>query len=123
MEHARAPCPLPRPHPPVQVRKEPRARVLVVEDCRPLADLVADGFADQGISTDVAYEGAEAAGNLGVNSYDVVVLDRSLPGVPGDALSQMNSSSSERATVLMLSGTAPPQKGRAASAWGLTTTW
>ena len=79
-----------------------------MEDCRPLADLVAEGLADQGIAADVAYDGAEAAGKLGVNSYDVVVLDRSLPGVPGDALCQMISSSSEPSMVLMLSGAASP---------------
>jgi DNA-binding response OmpR family regulator len=81
---------------------------LVVEDCRPLADLVAEGFADQGIAADVAYDGAVAAGKLSLNSYDVVVLDRSLPGIPGDALCQMISSSSERSMVLMLSGAASP---------------
>jgi DNA-binding response OmpR family regulator len=79
-----------------------------VEDCRPLADLVAEGFADQGIAADVAYDGTEAASKLAVNSYDVVVLDRTLPGVPGDAICQMISSTSERSMVLMLSGAASP---------------
>jgi DNA-binding response OmpR family regulator len=83
-------------------------RVLVVDDCRPLANLVAEGFADQGIAADVAYDGAEAAGKLAVNTYDVVVLDRKLPGVPGDTLCQMISSSSERSMVLLLSGAASP---------------
>ena len=32
-------------------------RVLVVEDCQPLADLVAEGLSDQGIAADVAYDG------------------------------------------------------------------
>ncbi len=68
-------------------------RVLVVDDCRPLADLVSEGLADQGIAADVAYDGTEAACKLGVNSYDVVVLDRTLPGVPGDTLCRMISGS------------------------------
>lgn len=79
-----------------------------MDDCRPLADLVAEGLTDQGIAADVAYDGAEAAGKIGVNNYDVVVLDRSLPGVPGDALCQMISSAGERSMVLMLSGAASP---------------
>ena len=62
---------------------------MVVDDCRPLADLVAEGLTDQGIAADVAYDGAEAAGKIGVNNYDVVVLD-------------------ERSMVLMLSGAASP---------------
>ncbi len=85
-------------------------RVLVVEDCRPLADLVAEGLADQGIAADVAYDGTEAARKLGVNGYDVVVLDRTLPGVPGDTLCRMISGSDGGAMVLMLSGAASPEE-------------
>jgi DNA-binding response OmpR family regulator len=85
-------------------------RVLVVEDCQPLADLVAEGLSDQGIAADVAYDGTEAAGKLEVNSYDVVVLDRTLPGVPGDTLCRMISGSDGRAMVLMLSGAASPEE-------------
>ncbi len=85
-------------------------RVLVVEDYQPLADLVAEGLSDQGIAADVAYDGTEAADKLGVNSYDVVVLDRTLPGVPGDTLCRMISGSDGRAMVLMLSGAASPEE-------------
>jgi DNA-binding response OmpR family regulator len=85
-------------------------KVLVVEDCQALADLVAEGLSDQGIATDVAYDGTEAASKLAVNSYDVVVLDRTLPGVPGDTLCRMISGSDGRAMVLMLSGAASPEE-------------
>jgi DNA-binding response OmpR family regulator len=85
-------------------------RVLVVEDCQPLADLVAEGLSDEGIAADVAYDGTEAVGKLGVNSYDVVVLDRTLPGVPGDTLCRMISSADDRAMVLILSGAASPEE-------------
>ena len=60
----------------------------MVEDCRRLADLVAEGLSDQGIVTDVAYDGTAAALKLDHNAYDVVVLDRAVPGVHGDALCQ-----------------------------------
>jgi DNA-binding response OmpR family regulator len=83
---------------------------LVVEDYHPLADLVVDGLSDQGIAADVAYDGTEAAGKLGVNSYDVVVLDRTLPGVPGDTLCRMISRSDGHAMVLMPSGAASPDE-------------
>ena len=85
-------------------------RVLVVEDCRSLADLVAEGLSGQGIAADVAYDGTEAAAKLGINSYDVVVLDRTLPGVPGDTLCRMVSSADERSMVLMVSGAASPEE-------------
>jgi DNA-binding response OmpR family regulator len=81
-------------------------RVLVVEDCRSLANLLAEGLSDQGIAADVAYDGTAAADKLGVSRYDVVVLDRTLPGIPGDTLCHMISGANERCMVLMLSGAA-----------------
>ena len=55
-------------------------RVLVVEDSRLIADAVVEGLRDQGMAVDVAYNGLEAAAKLNLNPYDVVVLDRDLPG-------------------------------------------
>jgi DNA-binding response OmpR family regulator len=83
-------------------------RVLVVEDYRPLADLVAEGLSDQGMATDVAYDGTQAKSKLTVNAYDVVVLDRNLPGIHGDALCKMISGGDKRVMVLMLSGAESP---------------
>lgn len=85
-------------------------RVLVVEDCKSLADAVAEGLSYEGMAADVAYDGTEAAGKLCVNSYDVVVLDRTLPGVTGDRLCQMIGSSERRSMVLMISGAASPEE-------------
>ena len=59
-------------------------RVLVVEDDRLLADAVADGLRRRTLAVDVAYDGDEALERCLVTRYDVVVLDRDLPGVPGD---------------------------------------
>jgi DNA-binding response OmpR family regulator len=59
-------------------------RVLVVEDERLLADAVATGLRREGMAVDVAYDGTSADQRLAVNDYDVVVLDRDLPGVHGD---------------------------------------
>jgi DNA-binding response OmpR family regulator len=55
-------------------------RVLVVEDERLLADTIADGLRRQAMAVDVAYDGGAALERLAVNDYDVVVLDRDLPG-------------------------------------------
>ncbi len=59
-------------------------RVLVVEDSRTLADALVEGLRDEGMAVDVAYDGLQAATKLDLNAYDVVVLDRDLPGVHGD---------------------------------------
>ena len=77
-------------------------RVLVVEDARALADLLAEGLRDQGMAVDVAYDGLEAAAKLDVNGYQVVVLDRDLPGLHGDTLCQLVTERDERPMVLML---------------------
>jgi DNA-binding response OmpR family regulator len=61
-------------------------RVLVVEDEELLADAVAAGLRREAIAVDVAYDGDEAGERIDVHAYDVVVLDRDLPGVPGDEL-------------------------------------
>ena len=60
----------------------PRVRVLVAEDERRVADAVARGLRREGMAVDVAYDGAAALERLAVNDYDVVVLDRDLPGAP-----------------------------------------
>jgi DNA-binding response OmpR family regulator len=83
-------------------------RVLVVEDATALAEVVAEGLRDQGLAVDVAYDGLEAAVKLDVNSYDVVVLDRDLPGLHGDALCQMITERDDRAMVLMLTAAGSP---------------
>lgn len=59
-------------------------RVLVVEDEQLLADAVATGLRREAMAVDVVYDGAAALERVGVNDYDVVVLDRDLPLVHGD---------------------------------------
>jgi DNA-binding response OmpR family regulator len=59
-------------------------RVLVVEDETLLADAVAEGLRHWGAAVDVTYDGDAALDRLGVNAYDVLVLDRDLPGTHGD---------------------------------------
>lgn len=83
-------------------------RVLVVEDSASLADVLVEGLRDQGMAVDAALDGLEAAAKLGVNAYDVVVLDRDLPGLHGDVLCQMITSSDQRAMVIMLTAAGTP---------------
>ena len=92
-------------------------RVLVVEDARHLADVVAEGLRDQGMAVDVAYDGQDGAWKLAANEYHVVVLDRDLPGLHGDALCRMITEGDNRAMVLML--TAADSPGDRVSGLGL----
>ena len=77
-------------------------RVLVVEDSHTLADAIAEGLNDEGMAVDVAHDGLQAAAKLDLNSYDVVVLDRDLPGVHGDTICRMITERENPAMVLML---------------------
>ena len=83
-------------------------RVLVAEDARTLADVLAEGLRDAGMAVDVARDGLEAAARLGATAYDVVVLDRDLPGLHGDTLCQMITGRDGRAMVLMLTAAGAP---------------
>ncbi|MEU8038512.1 response regulator [Streptosporangium sp. NPDC049078] len=83
-------------------------RVLVVEDARALAAVLVEGLSDQGMAVDVAHDGLEAAAKLDLNAYDVVVLDRDLPGIHGDALCRMIAERDERVMVLMLTAAGSP---------------
>ena len=83
-------------------------RVLVVEDSRELADGVAEGLRDQGMAVDVSYDGWDAAAKLGLNAYQVVILDRDLPGLHGDTLCRMIADGGSSAMVLMLTASGSP---------------
>ncbi|MEU2089284.1 response regulator transcription factor [Nocardia beijingensis] len=77
-------------------------RVLVVEDEKLLADAIADGLRRHAMAVDVVYDGAAALERTGVHAYDVVVLDRDLPGVSGDAVCGTLVASGGSARILML---------------------
>jgi DNA-binding response OmpR family regulator len=77
-------------------------RVLVVEDHVELANDIADGLRDQGIGADVAYDGSVAIEKAVLTRYDVVVLDRDLPRIHGDAVCVSLVGAGSRARILML---------------------
>jgi DNA-binding response OmpR family regulator len=77
-------------------------RVLVVEDERRLADAVARAFRHRAMAVDVAYEGESALRKAGIAEYDVVVLDRDLPGVHGDDVCRALRAMDSGAAILML---------------------
>lgn len=83
-------------------------RVLVVEDIARHANRIAEGLCDQGIAVDVAYDGREAASKVNVNPYDVVLLDRDLPGIHGDQLCRLITQTEDPPMVLMLTAAGAP---------------
>ena len=77
-------------------------RILVVEDENWLADAIATGLRREAMAVDVAYDGIAGNERLGINDYDVVVLDRDLPGMHGDELCRHLGASRPGVRVLML---------------------
>jgi DNA-binding response OmpR family regulator len=77
-------------------------RVLVVEDERNLADAIARGLRRKGMAVDVAYDGPSGHEMAYVTRYDVVVLDRDLPGMHGDEICAALVASGMLTRVLML---------------------
>ncbi|MEU6944632.1 response regulator transcription factor [Streptomyces sp. NPDC046316] len=59
-------------------------RVLLVEDEAFLAEMIAEGLRRDALAVDVAGDGLEALRKMQFGEYDVVVLDRDLPGMHGD---------------------------------------
>ena len=76
-------------------------RVLVVEDHPRLAATVATVLRREGMAVDVAFDGREALDRAALTDYDVVVLDRDLPGVHGDDVCR-SLAKAGRSAVLML---------------------
>ncbi len=77
-------------------------RVLVTEDDEILAAAIAVGLRREGMAVDVALDGVAALEHVAVNRYDVVVLDRDLPGVHGDDVCRALAAGSSESRVLML---------------------
>ncbi|HZM84804.1 MAG TPA: response regulator transcription factor [Candidatus Limnocylindrales bacterium] len=81
-------------------------RVLVVEDERLLAEAIAEWLREDAHAVDVALDGDAALQRLGVNDYDVVILDRDLPRVHGDDVCRSLVEAQSPARVLMLTAAA-----------------
>jgi DNA-binding response OmpR family regulator len=81
-------------------------RVLVIEDDRELAETVAAGLRHQRMAVDIALDGEAGLARALVHEYEVIVLDRDLPGLHGDQVCARLVQGGARSRVLMLTGAA-----------------
>ena len=81
-------------------------RVLVVEDDQEMAETVAAGLRNARMAVDVALDGTAGLERALVNGYDVIVLDRDLPGMHGDQVCSQLVAAGCRSRVLMLTAAA-----------------
>jgi len=77
-------------------------RVLVAEDFEILARSIGIGLRREGMAVDVVLAGDDALEHLATTRYDVVVLDRDLPGVHGDEVCRWIATNGAGSRVLML---------------------
>jgi DNA-binding response OmpR family regulator len=80
--------------------------VLVIEDDEELAATVAAGLRYAQMAVDVALDGEAGLTRALVNDYDVIVLDRDLPGLHGDQVCARLVGAGARSRVLMLTAAA-----------------
>ncbi|MGH3069057.1 MAG: response regulator transcription factor [Streptosporangiaceae bacterium] len=77
-------------------------RVLVAEDVEDLAMAIGAGLRREGMAVDVVLDGTTALDHVAVTRYDVVVLDRDLPGTHGDEVCRRLTAERSGSRVLML---------------------
>lgn len=80
-------------------------RVLVVEDETALADAVARGLRRYGMTVDVAYDGTDGYSMATSDAYDVLVLDRDLPGMSGDDICRSITAASVTRVLMLTAST------------------
>jgi DNA-binding response OmpR family regulator len=81
-------------------------RVLVIEDDVELAEAIGTGLRRERMAVDVAFDGVTGLEAAQVHDYDVIVLDRDLPGRHGDDVCARLAADGCRGRVLMLTAAA-----------------
>lgn len=77
-------------------------RLLIVEDERHTAQMLARGLREQTYAVDVAFDPAAAIDKVAVNQYDLLLLDVLLPGVDGFTLCRRWRNEGLMVPILML---------------------
>ncbi|MEU6642689.1 response regulator transcription factor [Saccharomonospora sp. NPDC046836] len=77
-------------------------RVLIVEDEPYLAEAIRVGLRRETIAADIVHDGVSALESIACNEYDIVLLDRDLPGIHGDDVCTQIAADYPRVRVLML---------------------
>jgi DNA-binding response OmpR family regulator len=81
-------------------------RVLVVEDHKELAEAIAAGLRREGMAVDLSFDGDSALERTCCTDYDVIVLDRDLPGTHGDEVCTTLTTAGRNSRILMLTASA-----------------
>ncbi len=77
-------------------------RILIVEDEKPLANILKKGLEEEGYAVDVAYNGEDGLFMAGQEPSDIVILDIMLPGIDGMTILKSIRKAGVKTPVLML---------------------
>jgi CheY-like chemotaxis protein len=82
-------------------------RILVVDDEAMVLESVRMTLTHYGFTVETATGGADALTKLAESSYDLVITDRKMPGMPGDQLAAQIKKQWPRLPVILLTGYPP----------------
>jgi len=77
-------------------------KILVIEDDKKTGAYIADGLREEGHSVDLIANGAEGLVQASIGNYDVLIVDRMLPGIDGISLVKTLRGAKNRTPVLFL---------------------
>lgn len=77
-------------------------KILVIEDDTTTGNYIADGLRQEGHSVDLVVNGADGLIQASVGSYDVLVIDRMVPGVDGLSVAKTLRGARNRTPLLLL---------------------
>jgi len=77
-------------------------RILIVEDEHKIANSIKKGLEQESYAVDVAYDGEDGLASALAEDYDVIILDRMLPGLDGMAICRQLRQSKKHTPILML---------------------
>jgi DNA-binding response OmpR family regulator len=85
-------------------------RILVVEDERTAADVLAKGLREHAYAVDVVGDGRTALSQIAANDYDLILLDLLLPGLGGLDVCRQARASGVSTPILMLTARGGPDE-------------
>ncbi|MBS2010522.1 MAG: response regulator transcription factor [Cyanobacteria bacterium SZAS TMP-1] len=80
------------------------AKILFVDDDKHLAAVVSDWLTGENHVVDVVNDGLEAASRLQFYSYDLIILDLTMPGMDGMEVCKKYRAEGGKAPIIMLTG-------------------
>jgi len=77
-------------------------RILIVEDDRKIANAIMKGFKQESFAVDVSLDGKDGFGQASTIEYDLIILDRMLPGLDGMEICKRLRQDDNKTPILML---------------------